>query len=356
MLRFLRLLALFFVAFLSFDRVSCAGDFTSCVGSMTYVECDAGYYLSDCGSYRDGRTITSPAAGNSCKACPSRTSSAYYECSGGAVCPKNAFNATFSVGLGTLNSGDTFGFNMSASGVFYVNWGDGTPIEKIDRTGDTTNKSYYHTYKTMPNGTTVRFSGKATGYNDSSYSNPAINFWYGSDDTARKKNTAKITSVSGSLGSIFGTLSTGKNPRFNNLFSYAVNLTSVPAGLFSGLTGTPASNMFGGLLNYSGIREIPAGLFGNLSGAMQPYLFSGTFKGCTGLTSIPDGLFANFTGTARYMFKDVFKDCTGLTSIPANLFGNISTGTANDHMFYDAFNGCTALTGRSAKINGKYVY
>ena len=54
-----------------------------CPVTPTYSSCNSGYYLSDCGNTYDGRTISSPAAGNSCTECPSG-----YLCDGGAVCPR----------------------------------------------------------------------------------------------------------------------------------------------------------------------------------------------------------------------------------------------------------------------------
>ena len=49
--------------------------------NIKYTGCNSGYYLSDCGSYRDGRTVTG-TAGNSCNSCPGG-----YTCSGSNVCP-----------------------------------------------------------------------------------------------------------------------------------------------------------------------------------------------------------------------------------------------------------------------------
>ena len=346
MLRFLRVLTLFLVSFLSFDVASWATTSSGfyCDASKTYVECDAGYYLSDCGSYRDGRTITRPAAGNSCKACPSATSSAYYECSGGAVCPVNAMSsAEFIVSTTELSAGTKISFSISAAGTYYINWGDGSVIQKIEKT-NTTNTVYSHTYAASSS-YRIGISGQATRYNTST-SVPAISF----------KDNRYIESVNGSLGAVFGTLSDGTNPRFYQTFYGVTGLKGIPGDLFSGISGQPVSHMFAGTFqNCSGLTLIPSGLFNGISGA-APNLFQNTFNGCTGIKSIPDGLFANVSGSPlTSLFDHTFYGCTGITSIPENLFGRLS-GSLGSDCFKNMFNGCTSLTGRSAKIGGQYIY
>lgn len=51
--------------------------------NLTYVKCNSGYYLSDCGTTYDGRPIESPTSGNSCLPCPDGCT-----CSGDKTCPK----------------------------------------------------------------------------------------------------------------------------------------------------------------------------------------------------------------------------------------------------------------------------
>ena len=78
MSRILRYLACLFTLF--FVGNSLAAGY-SCPDSKMYTSCNSGYYLDDCGSYRDGRTVN-PTVGNSCDSCPSG-----YECDGGTKCP-----------------------------------------------------------------------------------------------------------------------------------------------------------------------------------------------------------------------------------------------------------------------------
>ena len=220
----------------------------------------------------------------------------------------------------TTTSTNSFSFQISAAGKFYVDWGDGK-TETITKP-DTTDTTYTHNYDTA-NTYTIGIGGRATAYNTST-STAAIRFNTYSSET-------KIASIDGSLGAIFGTLSSDTNnqPRFYRTFYNASNMKgTIPANLFAGISGAPASSMF---------RE--------------------TFYNCRGLTgAIPDGLFAGISGApAKDMFRGTFRVCSGLTSIPENLFGNIS-GTAQSYMFQGAFMNCTSLTGPSARINGKYLY
>ena len=290
--------------------------------------------------------------------------------------------------LTTTPDTSSFSFSISAAGEFIVNWGDGK-TETITKP-DTTNTTYSHTYSTSKS-YTIKLTGQATAYNTST-STAAISFYVGSNTSAKETNVKKIAAIDGSLGAIFGTLSSDTNnqPRFYHTFYNATNMTgSIPSNLFTGISGAPAGRMFdstfygcsgltgaipdglfagisgapaiamfsGTFYDCSGLTgAIPAGLFGNLYGAPAMGMFDSTFSGCSGLTSIPDGLFGNLTGApASRMFWGTFYGCSKLTSIPENLFGNIS-GTAQSYMFNRTFYNCTSLTGPSARINGQYLY
>ena len=302
--------------------------------------------------------------------------------------PSAPSDAVYDFYLTTTSDTDVFAMQISAAGEFYIDWGDGKS-EWITKS-DTTNMTFGHEYasKGVYN---IRLGGQATAYNTGERT-AAISFYIGpSSGMNWKLIQTKIASIDGSLGAIFGTLSSDTNnqPRFYRTFNYAYNMTgSIPANLFAGISGAPASYMFNdtfyGCSRLTG--AIPAGLFGNLSGAPASYMFAHTFDGCRGLTSIPAGLFAGISGKpASYMFYDTFWDCSGLTSIPAglfagisgapaesmfsgtfnscskltsipeNLFGNIS-GPAQYGMFFKTFSYCISLTGPSARINGQYLY
>ena len=248
--------------------------------------------------------------------------------------------------LTTTSDTSSFSFKISAAGEFVVDWGDGT-VETITKP-DTTVTTYSHNYDTT-GAYTIGLSGQATAYNTNTTA-AAISFYVGSNTSAKGTNVKKIASIDGSLGAIFGTLSSGTNkqPRFYETFCYATNMTgSIPSDLFAGISGAPASYMFYSTFNgCSGLTgAIPDGLFAGISGAPAKYMFYRTFNGCSGLTSIPENLFAGISGApAKYMFYFTFYGCSGLTSIPSDLFAGISGAPASD-MFSFTFSDCSGLTG-----------
>jgi len=70
-------------------------------------------------------------------------------------------------------------------------------------------------------------------------------------------------------------------------------------------------------------------------------MFEDTFRDCDSLTTIPAGLFSHVSGSATNMFKSTFNDCGALVSFPINLFSGV-TGDANT-MFQSTFNDCVNL-------------
>ncbi len=279
------------------------------------------YCAGEVKTYYDGRIYD-------VMVCPDGTTSAQ-----GSTNVKDC-NTTSEFVVTTTSDTTTFSFRMSAAGTFYVDWGDGN-IETIIK-NDTTDATFVHEYNVM-GAYNIGFFGQATAY---ATSTTAISF-------SGNKNVAGI---SGSLGAIFGTLSSGTNPRFGSTFYSCSNMTgSIPAGLFSGVSGKPVDSMFASTFyGCSGLSgSIPADLFRTIEGAPAAYMFGGTFYGCSGLTgSIPEDLFAGISGAPQVnMFHDMFFGCKGLTgSIPENLFAGIS-GSPRRSVFLGVFNGCTGLTG-----------
>ena len=265
-------------------------------------------------------------------------------------------NPKFTVTTTNLDADTTFKFKLSAAGDFYVDWGDGSAVQHIVDPR-TTAREYTHTYTTAGS-YQIKFWGTATAYSTTD-TVPAISFSYATygnewNTPTSNANELMIAGISGSLGALFPTIGTGaangQQPRFYRTFAGATNMTSsIPSGLFTGITGAPATRMFQSLFHgcNSITGSIPAGLFSGLSGAPAHHLFYTTFSDCSGLTgSIDTDLFATISGApAAYTFTLTFKGCSGLTgSIPGGLFRNI-VGAPQDNLFGEMFNGCSGLTG-----------
>ena len=273
--------------------------------------------------------------------------------------------AKFTLSIPFPDSGrDSFSFLMTATGEFFVDCGEyGTLSSSV---GDVSGKKitrnnvdsveYTCTYNDPSwnastwnppiSSITIKFAGNATGYTK------ATGYPYNDTNTAaimfghKVSNAAKIKTISGSLGTIFGSVEspgTGQDskPQFSSTFANASNLHSVPANLFSGIMGTHAGMFHQTFSNCTGLTSIPENLFASFSTG-SPYMFQQTFSNCTGLTSIPDNLFNTITTGAGWMFQDTFSGCTLLTSIPGTLFSSFTTGASS--MFAGTFSGCTGLT------------
>ncbi len=262
-----------------------------------------------------------------------------------------------------------FEFRISASGKFYVDWGDGNITEYVKT--DKSSLPIYHTYSDSQT-RTIRIGGLADGYSTTA-DTAVISFanWAGQTNTYDA-----IEYISGSLAQIFPTIENGDTlatqPRFWRTFNGCTNLKGqLSEDLFAELQGKPVEHMFYstfmGCKNITG--PIPEHFFGGISGQPASYMFDGTFSGCEKLGSengvptysIPENLFANITGTTvPHMFPGTFFDCKSLTgTIPENLFVNIS-GEPKERIFAATFSGCENLSGEIpsglfANISGPLV-
>lgn len=242
----------------------------------------------------------------------------------------------------------SFNFMISASGVFHIDWGDGT--RESYRKNNTTTTTYSHKYATAGE-YVIKIGGYATGYNG-----------FVSIQFLNNKNLGKIE---GSLGAIFSTIKKSDgtiiNPGFYMLFSGCTNLTgTIPPDLFKGVYGQPISYMFSYTFHAcAGLTgTIPAELFEDIKGNPAPYMFQRTFYVDVGLGAggIPDNLFAGISGPpAEGMFLGTLHGMRLTGTIPENLFGDIS-GPAQKQMFTAMFYNNVGLTGDSARINGRYLY
>ena len=231
----------------------------------------------------------------------------------------------------------SFSFTISASGVFHIDWGDGT--RESYRKTNTTATTYSHEYADAGE-YVIKIGGYRTGGNSLSFAN--------------NLNLAKID---GSVGAIFSTIKnkngTVSNPNFQDLFSGCTNLTgTIPPDLFKGIYGTHVLYMFYNTFkDCSGLTgNIPDKLFSELSGNVSHCSFGSTFSGCSGLTgSIPNKLFGNTYGANTHAYNSTFSGCSGLTgTIPDDLFGDLSSVSTSARyigLFNSTFLGCNGLTG-----------
>ncbi len=278
----------------------------------------------------------------------------------------------FTVVTRPMVANDTFKFNMTAYGTFYVDCGDdgvltstaNDVVGKVITRGNTTNATYTCTYGNAANSHTIKFGGLAERYSTASWTDgsyidtPAIRFGTGVNDSTSDSTPAKIASITGSLGAIFPTKNNGSagyadQPRFGRTFDGATYLTALPVDtnnkstLFSGISGAGVDEMFYRTFSNTGLTLLPSGLFDDITGATA--LFDKTFKNCSALTTLPGDLFADLNGAYSAMFLQTF-DSAGLTSIPDTLFDSIS-GNA-DRLFSSTFSGCRSLKTLPSDTNG----
>lgn len=207
--------------------------------------------------------------------------------------------------------GTKFNFNISASGTFYVNWGDGEVLE-INKQ-NTTDTTYSHTYEDGMSASehTIALGGVATGYRNSggTSATASISFYRTANDA-----TYKVKSVAGCLSCVFPVISVDSKqyPSFNETFRSNAALTEIPDTLFANIT------------------------------AVGDYMFDKTFYN-SGLTSLPDNLFAGITEATTGLFTQTFRECSYLQTI-----GNILPDLAGpeklpNYAFYNTFTRNTLL-------------
>ena len=262
-------------------------------------------------------------------------------------------NSKFSIKTTNLAADTVFKFVLSAAGTFYVDWGDGTTTEVIERNG-TPPQEYSHTYATA-GVKTIRFAGLATEYNTTKYadkdpSGAAIRFGAGGStvSTGTAGTPDLIKEMSGSVGSIFPTLGTGENdnqkPIFFEFCHQCTNLDSISSNLFSGVTGARHSMFRSVFDKCSSLETIPGDLFSGVSGS-APHMFRSAFYECVKLNNLPANLFAGIDGAENSMFKYAFYGTKGLVNkyIPPALFAGLHKQNATD-LFQNAFQNSGILT------------
>ena len=200
------------------------------------------------------------------------------------------FDPKFTITTTNMSAGDTFKYWQGSDGLFYVDWGDGT-LQTINYRAVVP-----HTYETA-GVHTIRFDGLATGY-DERYDIDipgAVSFGIkatGYNGTTQHAGTPLyVAGISGSLGAIYRSLANGNQPRFISTFNGCTNLTgSIPAGLFSGVSGTAEAMFFATFARDAGIvGYISPALFAGITGS-STNIFSNTFLDTSMDTECPCGV------------------------------------------------------------------
>ena len=249
------------------------------------------------------------------------------------VCVSTVQESEFVITTTKIASGGSFSFSMSAAGTFYIDWGDGSEIQVVNKT-NTNMETFSHPYTASePRAYDIKLTGQATQYHAGS--SAAISF----------SNNKQVAGIAGSLGALFPTLADGSNPIFYQTFYMCTSLqSSIPPHLFTGIYGTAPAWMFRSTFEgCSGLTgEIPSGLFAGITGMSVKYAFYNTFYKCSGLTgTIPSDLFAGFSGAlTSTMFTGTFRMCSGLSGyVPWNLFENIDTSSFKNGVMKQIFEG-----------------
>ncbi|MBR4806216.1 MAG: InlB B-repeat-containing protein, partial [Alphaproteobacteria bacterium] len=195
---------------------------------------------------------------------------------------------------------------------------------------------------------TIEFDGHATGYSTigSTADGAAISF--NTQTNTGNAYANDVASISGSLGAIFPTLggTNDKMPMFFGTFKQCRSLTSIPAGLFSGVTGTRTSMFRETFDRCSSLVDVPESLFSGITGLGKDSLFRSTFNE-TAMTAIPENLFAGVTSSGNNMFRYLFGNVSTLSGyIPPSTFaGLIANGSpTTDNMWDSSFLGTSLAT------------
>ncbi len=144
-------------------------------------------------------------------------------------------------------------------------------------------------------------------------------------------NCPKLESVPADL---FTPIAESKT-KFTGTFLGCTSLTTLPSGLFK--SNVEAAQFTGTFTGCTGLETIPADLFGECSSVNGVRML---FDGCKALKSIPAGLFANMPAITT--FERTFADCTSLESLPADLFSAIGTKDTGITLS-ECFSGCASL-------------
>ena len=265
----------------------------------------------------------------------------------------DCINSKFTVTTTNMSANTTFKFVLTATGTFYVDWGDGSAVQTITR-NDTTPTEYSHPY-TAAGERVIKFAGLATGYNTTNYANgnndknpsgAAIRFGGTNNNATTGGTPTLVKKLEGSIGSVFPTLGTADNqkPIFFELCAGCTNLITISGTLFSGVT-TANKNLFRSIFDKcTNLQDIPADLFSYTYGSAES-MFRSAFYQCKKLSAFPDNLFPHISGAAANMFMYTFFEVVFPSAdqyIPANTFLGLNGNNASQ-LFSNTFKSSAAI-------------
>lgn len=249
------------------------------------------------------------------------------------------FERKFQIQTTALTKKTNVYFSISAKGTFYVDWGDGSAVQTINKTS-TGSSSYSHSYAISSTGYTVSFGGEATEYYTSSgttYNVAAIAF-YRSGNGGLSSYTK---SVSGSLGAIFptigdvsnlsGTSLLAKQPRFVQTFRGASSWDGrIPHNLFSGVNGPFAESMFRQTFyQCSSLKDF-----------IPDTLFNGMYAGAASISDVMNNIFYSDTtlatvcpvGTERFNtnYESYWNNRVACSLCPTGKYNNVAGSACQD--------------------------
>ena len=177
---------------------------------------------------------------------------------------------------------------------FYVNWGDGSPVDHI-----TIFNSPLATHNYVTGDYTITMTGTCQ--------------WFAFNQAGDCTSVTSLLSFTGDMG--FKVLN----------FCGCTNLTTIiPLGTMNSLADA------GAIFAFTGISTIPSNTF---AGCPNITTFNSAFRTCPNLTAIPAGLFDACTNVTTGDAS--FLSCHGLVTIPSELFRLTTNWTGFNNVFGD---------------------
>ncbi len=294
------------------------GDYTNCDETCDIVSCNDKHMMVD-GTCVACPLNSSSSGGNSTSCTCNENATVTGFAGGNIITTTNACKLVPEFTITTTDTASRFSFDLSAAGTYWVDWGDGTEIEKIEKQ-DTETVRLAHEFIT-DGAHTISMRGDATEYTNSG---SVINF--ATEQIRIRKNfgtvmadgNESIAKLGGSLGAIF---SQAVPNMFYNTCDRCISLIEIPSTLFAGISGV-AEDMFNGTFSdCTGLTKLPNGLFKNISGMPVANMFAETFSGCSNITGyVPVDLFSDKLEYAPNVMTGIFNNTSLETQCESGMY------------------------------------